>query len=156
MQIEEIDRHHPSTFVAGNEPSSINDQSLPQTGSGSEGKTGLGLDISSLDLSGSEERSVSPVAEVPGPRGPGSDRRFSAGNRAFEEQALAVCHFFCSGFDITADKQALRRVSGDTEAACPDVRGMRGPNTLTHSGSLLSSRSLERNESSMSVRERRY
>jgi len=94
MQIEEIDRHHPSTFVAGDVPSSINDQSLPQGGSGSEGKTGLGLDISSLDLSGSGERSVSPVAEVPGPRGPGSDKRFSAGNRAFEEQALAVRHLF--------------------------------------------------------------
>jgi hypothetical protein len=94
MQIEEIDRHHPSTFVPGDEPSSINEQSLPQGGSGSEGKTGLGLDISSLDLSGSEQRSVSPVAEVPGPRGPGSDRRFSAGNRAFEEQALAVCHLY--------------------------------------------------------------
>jgi hypothetical protein len=94
MQIEEIDRHHPSTFVAGDDPSSINDQSLTQGGSGSEGKTGLGLDISSLDLSGSEERSVSPIAEVPGPRGPGSDRRFSAGNRAFEEQALAVCPLF--------------------------------------------------------------
>jgi hypothetical protein len=92
MQIEELDRHHPSTFVPGDEPSSINDQSLPQGGSSNEGKSGLGLDMSSLDLSGSEERSVSPVAEVPGPRGSGSDRRFSAGNRAFEEQALAVCH----------------------------------------------------------------
>jgi len=103
MQIEEIDRHHPSTFVAGDEPSSVNDQSLPQGGSVSEGKTGLDLDISSLDLSVSEERSVSPVAEVPGPRGPGSDKRFSAGNRAFEEQALAVCHLPGS-FGIMADK----------------------------------------------------
>jgi hypothetical protein len=102
MQIEEIDRHHPSTFIAGDEPSSIDDQSLTQGGSGSEGKTGLGLDISSLDLSVSEKRSVSPVAEVPGPRGAGSDRRFSAGNRAFEEQALAVCHLF-SVADIMAD-----------------------------------------------------
>jgi hypothetical protein len=92
MQIEEIDRHHPSTFVAGDDPSSTNDQSRIEGGSGSEGKTGLGLNISSLDLSGSERRSVSPVAEVPGPRGTGSDRRYRAGNRAFEEQALAVCH----------------------------------------------------------------
>lgn len=90
MQIEEIDRHHPSTFAAGDRPSSIDNPSVPEGGSGSERNTGLGLDISSLDLSGSDERSVSPVAEVPGPRAPGSDKRFSAGNRAFEEQALAV------------------------------------------------------------------
>jgi len=90
MQIEEIDRHHPSTLIPGDEPTAIKDQSLRQDGTDSEGRTGLGLDISSLDLSGSEKQSVSPVAEVPGPLGPGSDRRFSAGNRAFEEQALAV------------------------------------------------------------------
>jgi hypothetical protein len=120
MQIEEIDRHHPSTFVGEDRDPSVADESEPSDASSRKGATGLGLDISGLNLSGSDDVSVSPVGEVPGPRGPGSDRRFSAGNRAFEEQALAVSTTLNQSIHLTY-LQALRRVSGDTEAAVPDV-----------------------------------
>lgn len=90
MQIEEIDRHHPSP-LAGDGPSSIDTKSDPQGPFTSEpSTTGLGLDLSTLSISEEGDMSVSPVGEVPGPRPTGLERRFSTGNRAFEEQALAV------------------------------------------------------------------
>jgi hypothetical protein len=92
MQIEEIDRHHPSAFV-GDRSSSIDNKSDPQDPFTSKpSTTGLVLDVSTLNISDEGDMSVSPVGEVPGPRVPMPERRFSAGNRAFEEQALAVSH----------------------------------------------------------------
>jgi len=93
MQIEEIDRHHPSTVVARGTSHNTTDEYIIQGASIDEGPTGLGLDISSLDITGSEKRSTSPLADVPAPQESGLERRFSAGNRAFEAQALAVCLF---------------------------------------------------------------
>jgi hypothetical protein len=91
MQIEEIDRHHPAALTIEDRPSPNDDTAGVRGALANEASTGLGLDISTLDLSGSDEISVSPIGEVPGPRtSSGTDRRFSAGNRAFEEQALAV------------------------------------------------------------------
>jgi hypothetical protein len=90
MQIEEIDRHHSTIVVRPIEPAPEPASQLGRDSS--ETTTGLGLEISTTTATSSEleTRSMSPLGDVPPPRGAELERRFSAGNRAFEERALAV------------------------------------------------------------------
>jgi hypothetical protein len=91
MQIEEIDRHHPSTLTLGElaaEPLQMT--KVEKVASRGTTTAGLGLDIGSLGLSETGVTTDSPITDVPPPRGAGPQRQFSRGNRAFEEQALAV------------------------------------------------------------------